>query len=124
MNLCSKKEQTKNCASEKIQKCDEKKNFFQEKKVRIWHSEKKMKSPQEKKKSFFLSFFEKSEFVQFILKIVQKKKKSFLRKFLKIITLMKKNNYSTSQKPMFLFSIFCFTIEKRKRQQINHLQLR
>ena len=25
---------------------------------------------------------------------------------------------------MFLFSIFCFTIEKRKRQQINHLQLR
>jgi len=59
MNLCSKKEQTKNCASEKIQKCDEKKKLLPRKKIRIWHSEKKMKSPQEKKKSFFLSFLKK-----------------------------------------------------------------
>ena len=81
MNLCSKKEQTKNCASEKIQKCDEKKNFFQEqKKYAFGIVKKKMKSPQEKRKVFFLSFFEKSEFVQFILKIVQKKEEILFEK--------------------------------------------
>ena len=123
MNLCSKKEQTKNCASEKIQKCDEKKKLLPRKKIRIWHSEKKMKSPQEKRKVFSFLFWKKW-ICTIHFENCTKKEEILLRKFPKKITLMKKMNYSTSQKPMFLFSIFCFTIEKRKRQQINHLQLR